>query len=87
MGIKTVSSTEPLLAPVSSSTPAMVPAATVEASEPLDIEMSNSATETNAATGKDRKLAADNPMAASSASQKSTIKSPRRKFSGKPASR
>jgi hypothetical protein len=63
-----------------------VPSETTFANVPLDSAIVSNASEKNAATGNDRKLAAANPMAASNAIQKRIINRPRLKFSPNPPS-
>ena len=63
-----------------------MPDSTASASVPLESPIVSTASEKNAATGNDRKLAAIKPSAASSAIQQKMIPSPRAKFSAKPPS-
>ena len=64
----------------------MVPVSTASAIVPLDMTTRSMATEKNAATGKESKLADARPSAATSAIQQKMIPSPRTKFIAKPPS-
>ena len=63
------------------------PSDTAFAIVPLENASVSTPREKNAATGKERKLAAASPSAASSAIQQKMMPSPRAKFSPKPPSR
>src|SRR5271170_6684725 len=83
IGISTASATECPATPDSSSPAPIVPLETASAKVPLESPITRTASEKNAATGNDRKLAAAKPSAASNAIQQKMIPSPRAKFSAK----
>src|SRR5262245_39736235 len=60
------------------------PSSTAFESVPVENTIASTASDANAATGKDKKLAAASPRAASSAIQQKIIPSPRAKFGPKP---
>ena len=86
-GTEAASGAELPTTPVSSSWPITVPCSTTFASVPVESVIAKAASDANAATGNDKKLAAARPKVASSAIQQKMIPSPRAKFRPNPPSR